>query len=547
MRLKGLFFALIWVFAGSFTAFAHPLDISVSVIDIDTENQNISISTYLHPFEVGFLLEKIGIQSKNLNEAFDHKEEIFKYIQDSVVIKNNGQLCNFVSANIPPKDEFEIMGDGLEIQYEAECIGEINILGFSNTLFIEDFELQTNKMIFFKNGALDKNIYEAILTSKVYNDSFDFNNPSVSLNAGKDTDQDGLTDSLELKSYFTSEKLPDTDFDGYSDKEEVDKGWDPLDPLPSPGQIKKNTIKENKDASFEYLINEGRPSPVVVEVEKQKIPRKTGNNDTLKTSVVVDFLSTSSENEDKKEFHVTSEESSSENSEVTGSTFFKTDRLKKYLIQIKALFDSDSFLAKLLIFVLVFSLGALHSLEAGHGKTILASYLLEEDKQLKDAGRFSAYLTITHLIDVIFLAVLFKVFSLVGDGYKYVSVIQKIGAYMLLLIAGFLLVRSIFPSLIKNPFKGKKGPALAIIAGLAPCTFGWAIMITTISLNKINWLIPMIIVFGLGIFFSLMILSVVVLKVKNRITQKSSNLAKYSSVISASMLFVIAVILTINT
>ncbi len=46
----------------------------------------------------------------------------------------------------------------------------------------------------------------------------------------KDTDKDGLTDYDEIYIYKTSAYLPDTDSDGYLDKEEIDSGHDPLCP-----------------------------------------------------------------------------------------------------------------------------------------------------------------------------------------------------------------------------------------------------------------------------------------------------------------------------
>ena len=45
-----------------------------------------------------------------------------------------------------------------------------------------------------------------------------------------DTDEDGLSDYDEEYIYNTSPYLPDTDSDGYSDKQEIDSGNDPLCP-----------------------------------------------------------------------------------------------------------------------------------------------------------------------------------------------------------------------------------------------------------------------------------------------------------------------------
>lgn len=45
-----------------------------------------------------------------------------------------------------------------------------------------------------------------------------------------DTDHDGINDYQELNFYSTSPYLPDTDSDGMKDKDELDKGRDPLCP-----------------------------------------------------------------------------------------------------------------------------------------------------------------------------------------------------------------------------------------------------------------------------------------------------------------------------
>jgi len=47
-----------------------------------------------------------------------------------------------------------------------------------------------------------------------------------------DTDNDGLSDRLEVKVYFTNPLDADTDKDGLSDGEEVKRGLDPNDPTP---------------------------------------------------------------------------------------------------------------------------------------------------------------------------------------------------------------------------------------------------------------------------------------------------------------------------
>ena len=101
-------------------------------------------------------------------------------------------------------------------------------------------------------------------------------------------------------------------------------------------------------------------------------------------------------------------------------------------------------MSKLIIFALVFVLGLLHALEPGHGKSILISYLLDKNKTLNDALKFNTYLTITHLSDVILLGIAFKVFLLMSDVAKYIGTIQKFAVYSLLIISGYMFIKSLF-------------------------------------------------------------------------------------------------------
>lgn len=67
----------------------------------------------------------------------------------------------------------------------------------------------------------------------------------------QDTDKDGLSDYEEQYVYKTSPYLPDTDSDGYMDKEEIDGGYDPLCPK---GEDCYGTGAEISESSSETAI-----------------------------------------------------------------------------------------------------------------------------------------------------------------------------------------------------------------------------------------------------------------------------------------------------
>ncbi len=60
---------------------------------------------------------------------------------------------------------------------------------------------------------------------------------ALSVLANQDTDGDGLTDFDEQFVYYTSAYLPDSDSDGFSDKEEIEAGSSPLDRGSVPGSV----------------------------------------------------------------------------------------------------------------------------------------------------------------------------------------------------------------------------------------------------------------------------------------------------------------------
>ncbi|MCD6471071.1 hypothetical protein J7K86_00890 [bacterium] len=66
----------------------------------------------------------------------------------------------------------------------------------------------------------------------------------------KDTDHDGLTDLDEQTKYHTSIYLPDSDSDGFSDKEEIDAGSNPLNPYSTPEN--KKLLKETPVLEKEF-------------------------------------------------------------------------------------------------------------------------------------------------------------------------------------------------------------------------------------------------------------------------------------------------------
>jgi len=546
----GLAFLFTLFFVMSQVAEAHPLDVTGTELIIDSSKNSIEVSSFIHPFLINILLENNDVFTTHANTIYKHPKLLTDYFQLNFEITNNGEKCSFESFNLPPLDEFEIFGGGVELETTMQC-NDIEKLVFVNKMFIEYSELQTNQMFFYSSKNLQKIIYKKILTAKIHTSDYDIKRSS-SDKKEIDTDEDGLTDAEE-EIYGTDKNRKDTDNDGYTDKEEVDNGWNVLSSEPSPGQASRSDEFQGVNNGVEQTpqeLNNLSSSTAIktdkVETKKQGEEFEVGMGDDVaeKTNLNsgVELISgdVSSKNIIDNEIEITTTTSAKENREG-GAKFFKTGKLSTLLSKINNLFDKKDLLSIFTIFFFVFILGMLHAFESGHGKSILISYLLDNDKKFNDAIKYSGFLTITHLADVIVLVVLFKFFSLVSDSQKFVLLVQKIGAYLLLVIAIYYLIHHIFLSKRKKS-SIKSAGLLGVIAGLAPCTIGWALMIAIISIGKINWLIPIIIVFGIGIFASLLFFSYVILKLKEKIISKSKNLSRYAGIASSLLLLIIAIV-----
>lgn len=218
---------------------AHPLDISQTHFTI--HEKGLSATTYLHSFEGQFFASKVkGSPVYEFQTLFEYKKELLDYVSKHVKIQNNQKECRFIAEDVPNKDDHFLLSEGYEVYYSFECDAPLENLGVTNTLFVDDFELQTNKMSFFKaeNGNFamkNQKVFNKSITSFVWNVQ-----ESVDLTI-QDDDKDGLSNDDE-RSFKTDPKKPDTDGDNYGDFEEIQFSWDPINAELGPGQKDRRSV-----------------------------------------------------------------------------------------------------------------------------------------------------------------------------------------------------------------------------------------------------------------------------------------------------------------
>lgn len=216
---------------------------------------------------------------------------------------------------------------------------------------------------------------------------------------------------------------------------------------------------------------------------------------------------------------------------------------------------------------IVFLLGLLHTLEAGHSKTILGGMLVDKKVDIKQAMGYISIFTITHIADIVLIGVVFLIANSFVDVYSQLPYLQIFSLYSLMFISLYMLLKALVEAINETVHKyqhkhnhdhhhhhdhdhghthldydSKKGFGkqilMGFVAGLAPCLFGWTIFMAVLSTRNIWALFPVIISFGLGIFLALTIFALIVLRLKKSVLKEGSIISHLSPILSSLILFI---------
>jgi ABC-type nickel/cobalt efflux system permease component RcnA len=470
--------------------FAHPLDISVSTGTI--QKNTINFTTYFHSFEVEYLLKNNWIDPDGVIDYFNNAEILESFVKKNIVFTNNNKSCKFKDFTVKDDEAYKILTEGLWVNYKFECNEDIENIYLEKKYFIE-FPLQTNRITLYNlnNGIQNiKPLIYKVFTNKVYTLDIDIKN--LKTIASKDTDNDGLSDEEE-KIYGTDPNKIDTDWDNYTDKEEVDFGWNAINSDLWPAQEYKETL------------------------DLKKVQRNIDNLELISSKIWTQNLS---------------------------DFWYGNDYLKQVMKYI------DNFFSKnegniLYVFLIVFWLGIVHAIWPWHSKSLLVAYTLEKNHWYKKWMFFALIFTLTHILDILVLFLITKVIITFVDISKFNYYIQVWSSILLFILSLFLLYRAFKKKrcqhLNKKPEKWSL--FIAFLAGLAPCSFAWSIFLLLIAVWKSSWIIPLIIALWFGIFTTLVWIVILAVFLKNRVYSKAENIWFYSTILSASIIFIISIVM----
>jgi ABC-type nickel/cobalt efflux system permease component RcnA len=252
----------------------------------------------------------------------------------------------------------------------------------------------------------------------------------------------------------------------------------------------------------------------------------------------------------------------------------------------------------LVCMAVAFWFGALHALEPGHGKTMVAAYLVGSKGTMKHALFLGGMVTFTHTISVFFLGLVTLFLSQYIMPDKISKVLGVVSGLTILYLGGWLLYKRTVglsdgghghhhhhhhddfeddhglafsdhkhhhhsygghththdghthSHVPEGDVTFKSLAALGASGGLVPCPSALVLLLSAISIGRTGFGLLLLISFSLGLALVLMAMGLLVVYAKNLLPRNESDepglFFRYMPVVSAAIIFAIGVVLTGN-
>ncbi len=228
-----------------------------------------------------------------------------------------------------------------------------------------------------------------------------------------------------------------------------------------------------------------------------------------------------------------------------------------------------------------FGFGAMHALSPGHGKTIVAAYLVGSRGTVKHALFLGAMVTFTHTISVFLLGFGTLLLSAYIVPEKIIPVLSILSGLSIAMIGGYLLIQRTNHLMqqvnhthdghdhshggINHHHGHHHGPGghthvpegevsmasligLAISGGMVPCPSALILLLSAISIGRTGFGLALLTSFSFGLAFVLMAIGLIVLFAKNLLPESSQvrnrKFFLYVPVISAFVIFCVGMVMT---
>ncbi|MCS3901154.1 sulfite exporter TauE/SafE family protein [Methanococcus voltae] len=177
---------------------------------------------------------------------------------------------------------------------------------------------------------------------------------------------------------------------------------------------------------------------------------------------------------------------------------------------------------ELVILISAFILGAFHALEPGHGKSVMAAFVLGTDANITNTLTLGFTVVFSHTFVIFLMGILSLYLSNYLNVGNLSSTMEIIGGIILLLV-GFWILKSYFKPHIHAIDTNKSAVAIGLSAGLIPCPAALAVLLISISSGAIMEGLAYVVVFSLGLAISISLFSILFVKSKDFLEKYVSN------------------------
>jgi len=213
------------------------------------------------------------------------------------------------------------------------------------------------------------------------------------------------------------------------------------------------------------------------------------------------------------------------------ATVHSKTRPKKWLLDLQSYISRDLSGTWFVVgFVMAFFLGIGHAFTPGHGKSLMAAYLVGHHGHVRDAIVMGLTTTFTHTFSVILLGLLIISFSHIILPSTLFPLVERISSLLIIVTGVYVLYDRIRDKRISdhdeahhshphpqdhyhNHTRSHTGQAfwLAFSGGMIPCPSAMAVLFAAISIGKIGYGLLMILVFSLGLGITLVSIGIGIL------------------------------------
>ncbi len=266
--------------------------------------------------------------------------------------------------------------------------------------------------------------------------------------------------------------------------------------------------------------------------------------------------------------------------------------LRQHLFDLQSFVTRDLSAAWLFIgFVMAFLLGIGHAFTPGHGKSLMAAYLVGQHGHIKDAIVMGLTTTFTHTFSVILLGLIIMFFSHIILPSTLFPWVARISALLIIATGVYVLYARIMDKRAIKHHHGHDNPHnhdhahshshshththphthphphthhhheshpershtwqafwLSFSGGIIPCPSAMAVLFAAISIGKIGYGILMILVFSLGLGATLVAIGIAILTSRNFLArmERASSLFGHLDLVGPAFIIVIGILFLIH-